>query len=79
MIDNITGYIDLKVRNSDFQHFLLGFEQLLINIEGFINIVKPNLTVVLGEYNALLRSWWASNIRKPEDMQLDALSFDALT
>ena len=45
MKDNIRGYIDLQVRSSDFKHFLLGFEQLLINIEGF----KLNLTVVLDQ------------------------------
>ena len=72
---NVRGCIDLQVRSSDFQHFLLGFERLLINIESF----KPNLTVVLGEFNARSRSWWTSNIRKPEDMQLDPLSLDALT
>ena len=72
---NVRGCIDLQVRSSYFQHFLLGFERLLINIEGF----KPNLTVVLGEFNARSRSWWASNISKPEDMQLDPLSLDALT
>ena len=70
MKDNIRGYIDLQVRSSDFKHFLLGFEQLLINIEGF----KLNLTVVLDQYNTRSRSWWAFNINKPEGMQLDALS-----
>ena len=38
--------------NLDSQHFLSGFEQLLINIEGF----KPNFTVLLGDYNARSRS-----------------------
>ena len=53
MIDNIRGsialiYRSLSQNSSEFQHFLSGFEQLLINIEGF----KPNLTVLLGDYNA---------------------------
>ena len=37
MIDN-RGYIALIYRSSkisEFQHFLSGFEQLIINIEGF--------------------------------------------
>ena len=50
MIDNIRGCIALIYRppnqNSlEFQHFLSGFEQLLINIEGF----KPNFTVLRGD------------------------------
>ena len=53
MIDNIRGCIALIYRSPsqnslEFQHFLSGFEQLLINIEGF----KPNFTVLLGDYNA---------------------------
>ena len=73
MIDNIREYIALIYRSpsqksSDFQHFLSGFEQLLINIEGF----KPNFTVLLDDYNARSRSWWASNTNTPECMQLDA-------
>ena len=54
----------------EFQHFLSGFEQLLINIEGF----KPNFTVLLGDYNAHSRSWWASDINTLEGMQLDVLT-----
>ena len=62
MIDNIRGRIALIYRSPsqnslEFQHFLSGFEQLLINIEGF----KPNFTVLLGDCNARSRSWWASN------------------
>ena len=75
MIDNIRGRIALIYRSPsqnslEFQHFLSGFEQLLINIEGF----KPNFTVLLGDYNARSRSWWASDTNTPEGMQLDALT-----
>ena len=75
MIDNIRGRIALIYRSPsqnslEFQHFLSGFEQLLINIEGF----KPNFTVLLGNFNACSRSWWASNTNTPEGMQLDALT-----
>ena len=75
MIDNIRGCIALIYRSPsqnslEFQHFLSGFEQLLINIEGF----KPNFTVLLGDYNARSRSWWASDTNTPEGMQLDALT-----
>ena len=75
MIDNIRGYNTLIHRSpsqnsSDFQHFLSGFEQLLINIEGF----KPNFTVLLGDSNACSKSWWTSDTNKPEGMQLDALT-----
>ena len=57
MIYNIRGCIALIYRspsqnNLDSQHFLSGFEQLLINIEDF----KPNFTVLLGDYNARSRS-----------------------
>ena len=50
MIDNIRGYIALTYRSqsqnsSDFQHFISGFEQLFISIEGF----KPNFTVLIGD------------------------------
>ena len=74
MIDNIRGCIALIYRSPsqnslEFQHFLSGFEQLLINIEGF----KPNFTVLLGDYNARSRSWWASDTNTSEGMQLDAL------
>ena len=74
MIDNIRGCIALIYRTQsqnslEFQHFLSGFEQLLINIEGF----KPNFTVLLGDYNARSRSWWASDTNTSEGMQLDAL------
>ena len=75
MIDNIRGCIALIYRSPsqnslEFQHFLSGFEQLLINIEGF----KPNFTVLLGDYNARSRSWWASDTNTPEGMQLDVLT-----
>ena len=75
MIHNIRGCIALIYRfpsqnSSEFQHFLSDFEQLLINIEGF----KPNFTVLLGDYNARSRSWWASDTNTPEGMQLDALT-----
>ena len=75
MIDNIRGCIALIYRSPsqnslEFQHFLSGFEQLLINIEGF----KPNFTVPLGDYNAGLRLCWASDTNTPEGMQLDALT-----
>ena len=55
MIDNIRGYVAIMYKSprqnsSDFRQFLSGFEQLLINIEGF----KLNFTVllVLGDCNA---------------------------
>ena len=75
MIDNIRGCIALIYRSPsqnslEFQHFLSGFEQFLINIEGF----KPNFTVLLGDYNARSRSWWASDTNTPEGMQLDVLT-----
>ena len=75
MIDNIRGCIALIYRSPsqnslEFQHYLSGFEQLLINIEGF----KPNFTVLRGNFNACSRSWWASNTNTPEGMQLDALT-----
>ena len=61
MIDNIRRYIALMYKSprqnsSIFPHFLPGFEQLLINIEGF----KPNFKVlpVLGDYNACSKSSW---------------------
>ena len=57
MIYNIRGCITVIYRSPsqnslDSQHFLSGFEQLLINIEAF----KPNFTVLLGDYNARSRS-----------------------
>ena len=52
------------------KHFLSGFEQLLINTED----LKPNFTVLLGDYNVHSKSWWASNANTPECMQLDALT-----
>ena len=75
MIDNIRWCIAFIYRSPsqdslEFQHFLSGFEQLLINIEGF----KPNFTVLLGDYNARSRSWWASDTNTPEGMQLDVLT-----
>ena len=75
MIDNIRWCIAFIYRSPsqdslEFQHFLSGFEQLLINIEGF----KPNCTVPLGDYNAGLRLCWASDTNIPEGMQLDALT-----
>ena len=64
-------FIDPQVKNSlKSQHFLSGFEQLLINVEGF----KPNFTVPLGDYNSRSRSWWASDTSTLERMQLDALN-----
>ena len=73
MIDNIRGciaLIDPQVKVVKFQHFISGFEQLLLNIEGF----KPNFTVLLSHYNACLRSWWASDTNTLEGMQLAALT-----
>ena len=75
MLDNIRWCIAFIYRSPsqdslEFQHFLSGFEQLLINIEGF----KPNFTVPLGDYNAGLRLCWASDTNTPEGMQLDALT-----
>ena len=74
-LDNIRGYIALIYRSpsqniSEFQDFLSGFEQLLINIKGF----KLTFTVLLGDYNTHSRSWWASNTNTPDSMQLDALT-----
>ena len=50
MIDNIRRCIALiysspNQNTLEFQHFLSGFEQLRINIEGF----KPNFTILLGD------------------------------
>ena len=75
IIKNIRGYIAFIYRSpsqssSDFQHFLSGFEQLLINIKGF----KPDFTVLLDDYNACSKSWWAFGTNTPEHMQLDALT-----
>ena len=76
MIDNIRGRIVLIYRSPsqnslEFQHFLSSFEQLIISIEGF----TPNSTVLLGDYNARSRSWWASDTNTSEGMQLDALMY----
>ena len=75
MIDNIRGCIALIYRSPsqnslEYQDFLSGFEQLLVNIEGF----KPNSTILIGDYNAHSRSWWPSDTNTPEGMQLDALT-----
>ena len=56
MIDNIRGCIALIYRSPsqnslEYQDFLSGFEQLLVNIEGF----KPNSTILIGDYNARSR------------------------
>ena len=74
-IDNIRGCIALIYRSpsqsrSQFQQFLSGFKHLLINIES----VKPNFTVLLGDYNARSRSWWACDTNTLEGIQLDALN-----
>ena len=70
MIDNIRGCRSPSQNSLEFQHFLFGFEQFLINIESF----KPNFKVLLGDYNERSRSWWAFDTNTPEGMQLDALS-----
>ena len=75
MIDNIRGCIALIYRSPsqnslEYQDFLSGFEQLLVNIEGF----KPNSTILIGDYNARSRSWWPSDTNTPEGMQLDTLT-----
>ena len=75
MIDNIRGRIALIYRSPsqnslEVQHFLTGFEQLIISVEGF----TPNSSVLLGDYNARSRSWWASDNNTSECMQLDALT-----
>ena len=61
-------YKSLSKNSLEFQYFLSGFEQLLINIEGF------KFTVLLGDYNAHSRPWWASDTNIPEGMQPDALT-----
>ena len=71
MIGNIRGCIALIYRSPsqnslEFQYFLSGFEQLLVSIECF----QPNFTVLLGDYNARSRSWWASNTNTLEGMDL---------
>ena len=53
--------------SSDFQHFLSGFEQLLISIEAF----KPDSTVLLGDYNR--KFWWDLDTTTHECMQIDNL------
>ena len=75
MTDNIRECIALIYRSPsqnslEFQNFRSGFEHLLINIEG----LKPNFTVLLGDYNARSRSWWASDTIPPEGKQLDVLT-----
>ena len=61
-------YKSLSKNSLESQYFFSGFEQLLINIEGF------KFTVLLGDYNARSRPWWASDTNIPEGMQLDALT-----
>ena len=53
--------------SSDFQHFLSGFEQLLISIEAF----KSDSTVLLGHYNT--KFWWDLDTTTYECMQIDNL------
>ena len=75
LIDNIRGCIAFIYRSPsqnglEFQRFLSGLEQLLINIEG----LKPNFTVLLGDYNSCSRSWWASDTNTQEGIQPDAIT-----
>ena len=63
-------FIDPKVNSSEFHYFLSRSEQVLINIENFI----PDFTVLLADYIACSRSWWASDTNTPDGMQLDALT-----
>ena len=73
ILDKIKGYISIVYRSpsqnrSDFQHFLSVFEQLLINIRDF----KPNIIVLVSNYNTRSNSWWGFNTSTFEDTQIDS-------
>ena len=77
MLDNSKGFTALVYRSpsqnsSEFQHFLSGFEQLLIKIETF----KQKFRVLLDDYNARSTSWWGfdTNTSKGIQLQMDCTS-----
>ena len=54
---------------------LLFIDPQITIVQNFnIEVFKPDFTVLLGDYYARSRSWWASDTNTPEGMQLDALT-----
>ena len=56
--------------SGEFESFLLNFEYLLSDI----NAREPSVSVILGDFNASLISWWSNDIDSAEGTKLFSMS-----
>ena len=56
--------------SEEFERFLTNFEHLLSDI----NVRKPSVSFILGDFNARLTSWWSNDIDFLEGTKIFSLS-----
>ena len=65
----IVSYHSPCQTTSQFDDFLSSFEKLFDNVQ----IFQATVTVILGDFNALSKSWWSGDSTTMEGTRLDSL------
>ena len=73
-VTNKKGYIAALCRspsqtNTVFNNFLSNFEKLLYKLSA----LNPNISIILGDFNARSKSWWKSNINTIDGTKIDSV------
>ena len=66
----ITLYPSPSQNQGEFEHFLSSLENVLGNIRN----QDPAFTILLGEFNARSKGWWAHDITNNEGTQTESIS-----
>ena len=74
-LGNKTSYVVVTHRSPsqtylEFQTFLTSFDTLLQNLQN----LNPHFTMILGDFNARLYSWWPQDILSVEGNHIDSLT-----
>ena len=74
-VDNKKGYIAVLYRSPSqtspaFNDFLVNFEKLIQDI----NDLKPDFSIILGDFNARSKSWCKSDSNTSEGSKIDSLT-----